>query len=700
MMIDEYKEKIINPIIEKEKYGINKVLKFIFENNKIKVRNLSSIGYRLLNFILYSHLFYANCLGFISNESMSKYICDGMSCIEMLEVDWNLLKDELKSKGIQTIQIFLNLIFNKISKKLVSIKEIQTIKEHEKLEDEIEKILIESYKEYESYSELYNKNNNKMFKSNNNSIKSLMLENHDIKLYEEKIYPYYKNFFMTIYPTKAHFINELQKIEKYQKKYPVLSYYIREDNPEKFLIKYLPEFNNFCNYMIDYYSYKISREDATKKILTTEEIYIHNKQNFKEKFNTFKNIWKELRPYATKYGCRDEMKPIDLTEDLPIAYFLNDNGDIGKGMYIAAAYENFIEWQNNFLDSLIENTGQSKNLKKYVVNIGKKIDVQKAGKKEVIDFDLINKNFMERIYDNCKKNIFINNKNINYMNYKQLIYDFDAIEKYLEDNILPDKVKFNSFEKLKFVTFYFEGFRGDKSSVLIDFNDKYKQIPLDINKKKVIYDIIKTKFNKDNNKILNIFFSIQLLIYYFTLEQKDEEDDIGILIDDLPNNIILYKECIEFLKAPKLKIKLKELIDIYSFFELLCFESIIDNLQIQYKNDIAEDKRRKIIIFVELKEFLLITKKTLAIACRKFISRYLVGKRKDSDYNENAELTMNLTRNEFWPQKYFDKEEIFIQEINLLKIINLSIGQCYELYKLLGFDEMEELKDIFTNNNL
>ena len=154
------------------------------------------------------------------------------------------------------------------------------------------------------------------------------------------------------------------------------------------------------------------------------------------------------------------------------------------------------------------------------------------------------------------------------------------------------------------------------------------------------------------------------------------------------------------MRNPKIQIKLKDLIGVYSFFELFCFESIIENLPVHYKKEIDNIKKNKIISLFEEKIFKIISKKPLAIACRKFISRYLVGNRKDSDYNENAELTMNLTRNEFWPQKYFDKEEIFIQDINLLKIINLSIGQCYELYKLLGFDEMEELKDIFTNNNL
>ena len=113
-----------------------------------------------------------------------------------------------------------------------------------------------------------------------------------------------------------------------------------------------------------------------------------------------------MKPYSIKYGCRDEMPPIDLNDNQPVAYFLNDNGDIGKGMYIAAAYQNFIEWQNNFLDSLIEPSRQSGILHHFVKNMEQIIDVQKAKKNEALNFDTVNKNFTEYIYENCKRNIF------------------------------------------------------------------------------------------------------------------------------------------------------------------------------------------------------------------------------------------------------------------------------------------------------
>ena len=692
-LITEYKKEKIDPLIESEKYGVSKIGKMIFEDTNQKVRNQSQIGYRLLNFILYSHLFYANCLGFISNDEMKNYVCDGMNCIQMIEKDWNFLKDALQSKGIQIIQIFINLIFDKLVEKLKNCKLIKTIEDRDKFEAEIEQVLEGAYKEYENYSKIYKENNEKMLELDKNSMKSLVLETNDVNSYDANEYPYYKYFLMTTYPTREAFIHELKKVEQYERKYALIANYIKEENPEKFLIKYLPEFNEFCNFMIDYYSYKISREDAAKRDLKDEDLF-KNDPKFKDKLKKFVNIWDKIKQYAIKFACRDEMPVINLNENQKVACFLNDDGDMGKGMYIASAYQNFIEWQNNFLDSLIEPSKQSGILHHFVKNMEHTIDVQKAKKNEALNFDIINKDFNTCIYDNCRRNIFRKDNSINYMNYKQFIYDFAEIEKYLGEQLLPGKVKFNSHEHLKFVTFCFEGFRKNKSSVLTDFVDKYKQVPLEPRKKQAIYDIIKNQFNEQAEELTKILFSIQLLLYYLTQERQNERDEIKTIIGELPEYVSLTPECKEFLQNKELNIRIEEIIGVFSFFELLCYKPIINNLQEHYKKDIKEDKRNEILKLFEDKKFKLITKVNLASACRKFISRYLTSSRKDDDFNDENDLSDQLTRYEFWSKEIFEKEDDLTKELNYLKNLQITVGQCFELYNLMGCDEKTELKDI------
>ena len=121
----------------------------------------------------------------------------------------------------------------------------------------------------------------------------------------------------------------------------------------------------------------------------------------------------------------------------------------------------------------------------------KKIDVQNAKKNDTLDFDEVNDIFTEIIYENSRRNILREDNSINYMNYKQYVYDFDSIEKNLGELILPGKVRFNGVENLKYVTYCFEGFRGNKSSILSDFMSKYTQKELSLEKKEIIYSIIK-----------------------------------------------------------------------------------------------------------------------------------------------------------------------------------------------------------------
>ena len=386
------------------------------------------------------------------------------------------------------------------------------------------------------------------------------------------------------------------------------------------------------------------------------------------------------------------MPIINLNENREIAYFLNDDDEMGKGMHIAAAYQNFIEWQNNFLDSLIKPSSQNGLLHHFVKNMEHTINVQKAKKNEALIFDIINKNFNKCIYDNCRRNIFRNDNSINYLNYNQFIYDFDEIEKYLGELLLPGKVKFNS--DLKFVTFCSEGFRKNKSSVFTDFVDKYNQVPLEQKKKQAIYDIIKEQYNEEEEKLIQILVSIQLFIYYLTQEKKNEKDEVKTILDELPEYIFLNPECKDFLQSKNLNIKIEEIIGVYSFFELLCYKPIINNLPQVYKKPIEDKEGKEILKLFEDKKFKLITKVNLASACRKFISRYLTSSRKDDDINEDNDLSDQLIRYEFWSKEILGREDDLNKELNYLKNLNITVGQCFELYNLMGYDEKDEFKGI------
>ena len=141
-ILDDYIRDVIDPLINKSNFGINRGEKDFFLKQDKTIRKMSQICYRLLNYILYSHLFFANTLGYISDEDMQKEcLVDKMTCLEMMVQNWKLLEDALKLKNINLIQVFMNLIFKDLSAKLKECKMISKNEDREKVEGEIEKII-------------------------------------------------------------------------------------------------------------------------------------------------------------------------------------------------------------------------------------------------------------------------------------------------------------------------------------------------------------------------------------------------------------------------------------------------------------------------------------------------------------------------------------------------------------------------------
>ena len=107
------------------------------------------------------------------------------------------------------------------------------------------------------------------------------------------------------------------------------------------------------------YSYNITR-DKTKKIKISEIITIREDKYLVSYFKNFQKGWNNVKDNSIKYKCRNEMKIKTTKKDDSIAYILNDDGKMYYGMYLAAAYQNYCDYQNNFLNSIINNMSSDK----------------------------------------------------------------------------------------------------------------------------------------------------------------------------------------------------------------------------------------------------------------------------------------------------------------------------------------------------
>ena len=341
------------------------------------------------------------------------------------------------------------------------------------------------------FREKYVEKNRNQLKLNNYNFKTMLTELVEPKeeIYSHKKYPYFKYFKLTKYKTEEDFFNKMPNKEKYALTNLLLSKF---DELNK--LQYLPLFNKFNNFMVEEYSYKISREDAKKRKLKDEKIY--KDENFKNKSEKFFEIWNEnLKNEATRYECGDDMKIKSLSSNDELIYFLNDIREKGNGMYLAAAYNKFIEWQNSFILPIIDANSSEGILHDYIDCLKKKIPIQESKLEQIKDSKYTN--LKDIIYSFSERNIFSFDDKINYSDYNLFTYDYDSIEEEIGRILLPGICLFDNEKNLNFVTYLSEGFLGEKSDIISIYYLKYKQKDFTIEEKNNIKNYIK-KLNKSH----------------------------------------------------------------------------------------------------------------------------------------------------------------------------------------------------------
>jgi len=699
MILDDYIKKIIDPIRNKKFYGLSATDKNYFENQNKSIRNLSKIGYRLLNFIYYIHLFFSYCLENLTEEILNNYLIEDSDILKVIEIDWNSLKELLQQKKINSIQIFINLIFEDLSK-LIRECNIFTIEgDREIFENKIEALISKTITNYNEYSKIYNEENVKQIidiKSLKTYVTEIIPPNSDI--YSEKEYPLFKYFNYTQYKTEE----DMMKGIKCKEKYPLINQLIKDDLGVNNL-KYLQDFNSFTNYITNYYSFKISREDARKRILENEEI---NKElDFNIKFNNFLGLWEHIKSYAYKYKFVNQMEvKKEFTKKNALINFLNDDKELYNGMYLASACEKFIQWQNSFLQPIIDANLDNGILKNYINNIIKKVPVQEAKPDQIViikeKFDKNGKGFIgfkDVIYCFSERNIFGENGDINYSNYNNFIYDYDLIEEELGKIIFTGINLFSGDDDLNFIIYWGEGFRGGNSDLITKFYSKYPQEDMDEKEKQEIIIYISKMNELEKNKkydFKNFYSSLQILLLYLTKKVIMEENEKVLNIINNPVEYLnISQDCKNFFNQEGKNLTLNKIMNLFFFFEHLCFEDLVETLQPEYKAKISKDIEEKII------EKLLknknpkdkITIKDLGAATRRLISRYLVGQINLSDFKEDRELAFDLSRSEFYEKKVGNVDDIHGYISSKLNEFKLTIGQAYEFYSIIGEDDKNAL---------
>ena len=613
------------------------------------------------------------------------------------------------------------MIFDKIIELINNLDSVDTLDKFYNFEKNVNIYILGIISKQENIDNL-NKNYQKMNKELLNfdpfSLKEIILEHYDPSIYDQNIYPDIQYYSVSKIQNFNTFTNKLDS--EHENKYPLI--YILAKKEEDLIknainMKNLININKLSNILLKIYSYKISREDGKVKILKKELNYIvdtYNQMNPTTKITEkdfidnyiypFIKSWEKIKKKAIQYKCqvlvdaKKGEKPLDMDINNKLCNFLVDSGDNKGGMFLAAAYQQLIEWQNSFINLIISKNNMNGILNSYISQLEQEIDIQDATKDEILNIDdNTYKALNDLIFSSSMRNIFEEENKINYRNYNDILYNYDYIEEELGELILPGIKKFK-IDQIKFMKYLYEGFRGENSSALIIYNNKYIQRELTNVEKDSLNEL---KQDNNTNKFNNeVFSSLQILMNEIIKENYSEDYLIIKIIESLPKYIILNPKLIQFFKTKNeyyLQEKLftiNSLVSIFEYFEALCWEDIKNNINFDYQLELPEKIQKYIIDYFEMNknEEKIINKKNLTYALRKLISRSLAGTTVEIDIDSKLQLKLYINKAELWKKEIIENE-LFDKEINEIFSDEVLIGHCLNVYNLLKGDDY-----LFENN--
>ena len=193
---------------------------------------------------------------------------------------------------------------------------------------------------------------------------------------------------------------------------------------------------------------------------------------------------------------------------------------------------------------------------------------------------------------------------------------------------------------------------------------------------------------------------MQLIIFYLINNNFKEDEKTSNIISEAPDYLDIDKDCLNFFNGVGKEFKANQIMNIFFYIEHLCFDTLIENIRIEYKKPIEKsvvDEIKKKLINESQPEDK-ISLNDLAAALRRFISRYLVGNKEVIDVNENIPLDFQLGRIDLWGEKYGNLDNLIELVSEKIKDFNLKVCHALEFYNIIGAEDKSLLKNKFNNS--
>ena len=677
-----------------------------FDINIIDKRKLSCLAYKLINYIILSHIFFGFKTNHIKSEEIKKILLlnnlknnDKKNIsdyiLENLFREFDFIKNILiPLLGINNFIIFMDSFFKELIKKIFDIKSNISIDDfinkNDQIFDEAANNIITHYAN--SVNEYYKYEN--IEKKDKNGIKDTIMDNISKRYNDDDI--------LDILLEKPKLYNDQEKLDM---EYPLLSYFtytnfsvLNDDfrsqyiyyyfsiNDYPFLssifssdaifcvINYIPKLNKLSNKVYDKLNMKIIQEDIKSK--TIKELFNNELNQDLEEYNDFIEKNKKLFDINKKIQKINNEKTLYEIINIP-------------GSNINYIYKKIIEIYNNFLKKMkyginnelidcviIQEAKESDYNFTHILNIenNKKFTI-----KEKLDELIL-------LYSKRKRK---NNNLINVYNGGKIIYDFEIIENKLEEQFIFGKKYFSGEQRA--ITFYNEIFEKEYN-ILKEFEKKYPQIKKNneyIQKFGEYLDKI-SEGNKSNS--LDLFYELFFIFKYLSQNIIDFNiDNDEKSIDDIVKYFELKSYKLpEITKAKNSLNNCLLLNNICHFYEKVFNRAFInlkkelDKKELDNKINIEEETENKINEI--LKSNNIITYDVLITAFEKYIMKYIKNK---DDYLFDFKSLKE--KKDVWAISIdFTKE--FFEEFNKLLEINSDgdkniIKYCYMMvYDIMNDD--------------
>ena len=681
MTIQQFKEQYITPLYSKEK-GLNKININDFKKENKIVRNLSQISYRILNYILYCHLFFARL--YTQSIRFDNYKPKNITWFSVIKDCFNKLKIELGNKGIYNLEIFMNCIFEDLFNKLSNRKCINNFEDLLSFEDELEKLIQKkcevAKKEIEHFKELEIES----IKDEKSAI-ALIKEIYDKSKYNIKDFPFYEHFYYTDYLDEEYIENLLKGRD--ENNYPVLVKYLQFIKQKKSKVQNYYSLDNLIlfNQILQLFNgkyYQISRDFAEKILVKDSEIY-QDKKNIK--------LIDDFIALYNSFGKVDEKKnqlKLNIEKNYICDFLLINDNKYGKSY--REIYKKFIENQNKELELLLDKKIDSGI---FNINCKSKVNIQQMKENEL--FTLPKK--FKGLFNSSYRKYIDTKKHENYNEYEIRL---EQIEEDMTNSLLKNK-KLISDKIIEF-SFNNEVFSYEITDLISNFPFPYEKGNINIDDKEIIYNFIRDNAGNDE-KYKEIITNFITLIEYLNRASKDENKKINgntkiCDIDIVKNTKNISKDFMEIFKEKteedknniKVNLNVSKIINIFNYFLKLIFNYV--------KKDIKKYQEKKDKKAYELNdEDMGIKKNDLASAIRLFMTLVLYRENerdKDTKIKENKKNIIGYLKNkDLWESALYNNSKRFEEDLIKIKGLNIKIKEILFFYNYLidnkdeGFEE-------------